>query len=104
MDNLNNKLSNEAQSQPSCLGAVITSAKTPIQKLIDYMDFNRVGEDGENFDGKLMAKAIELLNEERELLKSFYLKGDSNGCGCYDYSTDKDAEDYFNQKFPTRYS
>lgn len=94
----------ENENQPSCLGAVITSAKTPIQKLIDYMDFNRVGEDGENFDGKLMSKAIELLNEERELLKSFYLKGDSNGCGCYDYSTDKDADDYFNQIFPIRYS
>ena len=104
MDERDHKAMNEELNQPSCLGAVITSAKTPIQKLIDYMDFNRVGEDGENFDGKLMSKAIELLNEERELLKSFYLKGDSNGCGCYDYSTDKDAEDYFNQNFPTRYS
>ena len=98
------KTSLENENQPSCLGAVITSAKTPIQKLIDYMDFNRVGEDGESFDGKLMSKAIELLNEERELLKSFYLEGDSNGCGCYEHSSDKDAEDYFNQNFPTRYS
>lgn len=42
---------------------------TPIQKLMDFMDFNRVGEDGEHFDGKLMDVAIELLNEEQELLK-----------------------------------
>ena len=101
---LENENLNEAEKPQLNIGAVITSAKTPIQKLMDYMDFNRVGEDGENFDGTLMSKAIELLNEERELLKSFYLKGDSNGCGCYDYSTDKDAEDYFNQNFPTRYS
>ena len=101
---LENENMNEAQKPQFNIGAVITSAKTPIQKLIDYMDFNRVCADGENFDGKLMSKAIELLNEERELLKLFYLKGDSNGCGCYDYSTDKDAEDYFNQNFPTRYS
>ena len=71
------------------------ATKTPIQKLIDYMDSNRVGDDGENFDGKIMRKAIELLHEERELLKSFYLKDDSN---------DKDADDYFNKKFPMRYS
>lgn len=101
---MSKKVSNEAENPALNKGAVITSAKTPIQKLIDYMDFNRVGEDGENFDGKLMAKAIELLNEEKEVLKSFYLKGDSNGCGCYDYSTDKDAEDFFNQNFPIRYS
>jgi hypothetical protein len=74
--------------------------KTPIQKLIDYIDFNRTGEDGEKFHGKIMAKAIELLKEEKELLKSFYLEGDSNGCGCYDYSNDKDAEDYFTKIFP----
>jgi hypothetical protein len=95
-------MSNEATKPASCQTAGITSAKTPIQKLIDYIDSNRIGEDGENFNRKLMSKAIELLQEERELLKSFYLKGDSNGCGCYDYSTDKDAEDYFNKFFPTR--
>ena len=31
MDNLNDKLSNEAQSQPSCLGAVMPSL--PVEKL-----------------------------------------------------------------------
>jgi hypothetical protein len=75
--------------------------KTPMEQLIQYMWDN-------DMDLLLTTpfkqKINELLNEERELLKSFYLKGDSNGCGCYDYSTDKDAEDYFNENFPARYS
>lgn len=77
----------------------MSTNKTPIQKLIDHIE-----EYGGTSDGKLMSKAIELLSEERELLKSFYLKGDSNGCGCYDYATDEDAEDYLNQNFTTRRS
>lgn len=35
MDNLNDKLSNEAQSQPSCLGAVRRSLPLTNQKLWD---------------------------------------------------------------------
>jgi hypothetical protein len=33
MDNLNNKLSDEAQTQPSCLGAVSGSALSPVEWL-----------------------------------------------------------------------
>ena len=38
MDNLNNKLSNEAQSQPSCLGAVICRLSS--HTLIKPLDFD----------------------------------------------------------------
>jgi hypothetical protein len=36
---------------------------------------------------------------EKEHIKEAYLKGDSNGCGCYDYSTDSDAEKYYKEVF-----
>jgi hypothetical protein len=36
MDNLNEKLSNEAQSQPSCLGAVISSADFKVGDTVLY--------------------------------------------------------------------
>lgn len=73
--------------------------KTPIHKLIDYMESCGTDESAEQFRSKLMAKAVGLLHEEKELLKAFYLKGDLNGCGCYDHETDEDAEDYFNETF-----
>jgi hypothetical protein len=31
-------------------------------------------------------------------IENAYLDGDSNGCGCYDYSTEQDAEEYYNSK------
>ena len=32
---------------------------------------------------------------EMEIMNA-YLDGDSNGCGCYDYSTEEDAKEYYN--------
>ena len=45
MDNLNDKLSNEAQSQPSCLGAVSDSDFLELLDLVDWMAswINNVG-------------------------------------------------------------
>ena len=36
---------------------------------------------------------------EKEQVINDYLKGDSNGCGCYDYATKKDAEEYYNKTY-----
>ena len=47
----------------------------------------------------LVDKAKEM---EKEQIKEAYLKGDSNGCGCYDYSTDSDAEKYYNETYKTQ--
>jgi hypothetical protein len=33
----------------------------------------------------------------KDLIIKAYLDGDSNGCGCYDYSTEEDALKYFNK-------
>lgn len=62
--------------------------ETPMQEL--FIKFGHL----------LPAIENEFLTMEKELLKSFYLKGDSNGCGCYNYSTDEDAEEYFSENFP----
>jgi len=42
MDNLNNKLSDEAQSQPSCLGAVSGSFLSDLNFIIDNMGYDLV--------------------------------------------------------------
>jgi hypothetical protein len=44
---------------------------------------------------ELLPKAKELHKME---IEHAYLDGDSNGCGCYDYSTEEDAEEYYNSK------
>jgi HEPN domain-containing protein len=36
---------------------------------------------------------------EKEQIKNSYLDGDSNGCGCYDWSTEEQAEDYYNETY-----
>jgi hypothetical protein len=36
--------------------------------------------------------------EKEEIIKS-YLDGDSNGCGCYDWSTEEQAEDYYKETY-----
>ena len=36
---------------------------------------------------------------EMEQIKNSYLDGDSNGCGCYDWSTEEQAEDYYNETY-----
>jgi hypothetical protein len=47
MDNLNNKLSNEAQNQPSCLGAV-SSRFVSLTDLIDVIHYTIIKHRGEN--------------------------------------------------------
>jgi len=39
------------------------------------------------------------LQMEKEQIKNSYLDGDSNGCGCYDWSTEEQAEDYYNETY-----
>jgi HEPN domain-containing protein len=36
---------------------------------------------------------------EKEQIKNSYLDGDSNGCGCYDWSTEEQAEDYYKETY-----
>jgi hypothetical protein len=36
---------------------------------------------------------------EKEQIEKSYLDGDSNGCGCYDWSTEEQAEDYYNETY-----
>jgi hypothetical protein len=36
--------------------------------------------------------------EKEQIIKS-YLDGDSNGCGCYDWSTEEQAEDYYKETY-----
>jgi hypothetical protein len=48
----------------------------------------------------LLVDAInKALQMEKEQIKSAYLKGDSNGCGCYDYSTEQDAEKFYTETY-----
>ena len=66
--------------------------KTAMQEAIDYLrEFN------------LEASAIILedkfLEKEKEQIMNAYLKGDNNGCGCYDFSTPIDARNYYNETF-----
>jgi hypothetical protein len=32
-------------------------------------------------------------------IENAYLDGDSNGCGCYDWSTEEQAEDYYKETY-----
>jgi len=42
---------------------------------------------------------IQAKQMEKEQIKNSYLDGDSNGCGCYDWSTEEQAEDYYNETY-----
>lgn len=44
-------------------------------------------------------EAKELLEKEKEQIKNSYLDGDGNGCGCYDFLTNEDAEQYYNETY-----
>ena len=44
-------------------------------------------------------EANKLLEKEKEQIKKSYLDGDSNGCGCYDFLTNEDAEQYYNETY-----
>ena len=44
-------------------------------------------------------EANKLLEKEKEQIKNSYLEGDGNGCGCYDFLTNEDAEQYYNETY-----
>ena len=44
-------------------------------------------------------EANKLLEKEKEQIKKSYLEGDGNGCGCYDFLTNEDAEQYYNETY-----
>ena len=67
--------------------------KTAMQELIDYV--KETWGWYEDFE----IKSDQLLEKEKEQIIKAYLKGDSNGCGCYDYATKEDAEEYYNQTY-----
>jgi hypothetical protein len=41
----------------------------------------------------------EALQMEKEQIIDAYLCGDSNGCGCYEWSTEDEALEWFNEKY-----
>ena len=44
-------------------------------------------------------EANKLLEKEKEQIKNSYLDGYGNGCGCYDFLTNEDAEQYYNETY-----
>lgn len=54
MDNLNNKLSNEEQNQPSCLGAVISSFNTKSKRMVKVISGDDV------FEGEVTAMSWDI--------------------------------------------
>ena len=44
-------------------------------------------------------EANKLLKKEKQQIKNSYLDGDGNGCGCYDFLTNEDAEQYYNETY-----
>jgi len=71
---------------------------TVIQELIEIIN-ERPTEISQFNASQLLALIEPLLEKEKEQVINDYLKGDSNGCGCYDYATKKDAEEYYNQTY-----
>ena len=48
---------------------------------------------------KVIDKVESMIEKEKEQIMNAYLKGDNNGCGCYDFSTPIDARNYYNETF-----
>jgi hypothetical protein len=73
--------------------------KTAIQELEDKLKDN-LKWIVLNADYELMDKLfIEAIEKEKEQIVNAYLKGDSNGCGCYDFATPMDADNYYNETY-----
>ena len=51
-------------------------------------------------NGTCELSEIEIFEKAKQMhemeIMNAYLDGDSNGCGCYDYSTEEDAKEYYN--------
>ena len=54
---------------------------------------------GTSFSKEAIEEANKLLEKEKEQIKNSYLDGDGNGCGCYDFLTNEDAEQYYNETY-----
>ena len=81
---------------------------TALQELIEILnESQKFINDNDSKEDKYyrsgLREAIEvankLLEKEKEQIKNSYLEGDSNGCGCYDFLTNEDAEQYYNETY-----
>ena len=81
--------------------------KTALQELIQKLESFKT-ELKEKYDGDPLVtrgisiaikEANKLLEKEKEQIKKSYLEGDGNGCGCYDFLTNEDAEQYYNETY-----
>ena len=81
---------------------------TALQKLIEilnksqkFINDNDSKEDKYYRSGlrEAIEEANKLLEKEKEQIKNSYLEGDGNGCGCYDFLTNEDAEQYYNETY-----
>ncbi len=81
---------------------------TALQKLIEILnESQKFINDNDSKEDKYyrrgLREAIEeankLLEKEKEQIKKSYLEGDGNGCGCYDFLTNEDAEQYYNETY-----
>ena len=73
--------------------------KTAVKDLIQKLEKFRLIKEDENSYELFRQLELEALEKEKEQVINDYLKGDSNGCGCYDYATKKEAEEYYNQTY-----
>ena len=80
---------------------------TALQELINKLESFKK-ELTEKYDGDPLVtrgidmsvnEAKELLEKEKQQIKNSYLDGDGNGCGCYDFLTNEDAEQYYNETY-----
>jgi hypothetical protein len=47
----------------------------------------------------IMALISQAKKMEKEQIIDSYLCGDSNGCGCYEWSTEEEALEWFNEQY-----
>jgi 3-hydroxyacyl-CoA dehydrogenase len=53
-----------------------------------------------NSISSVMQEEIDQAKEmEKEQIAEAYYIGDKNGCGCYDYCTKEDSEQYYNETY-----
>ena len=80
---------------------------TALQELINKLESFKK-ELTEKYDGDPLVtrgidmsvnEAKELLEKEKQQIKNSYLDSDGNGCGCYDFLTNEDAEQYYNETY-----
>jgi hypothetical protein len=65
--------------------------QTAVEWLVDQMDIKN--------PAWLKEKIQKAKQMEKEQIIKSYLDGDSNGCGCYDWSTEEQAEDYYKETY-----